>query len=779
MKIGKLIKSLIEAMKKNKKAVIIGYIAVCTVYLIAALIWPRNPEYADLFSVKKYVMYYLVLLFCGLAVFGVFFNEEKERKNRFLDSTESRWKKTLQWFGKIWKKYKHWIALTLIFCVIAFIGIYVYRDNVRYAMQTTRAKALMEESVLENSKKKSGKPETVKIPKEVREIHQTYICTEEQLVGLGVKFYTNGTPMTGEMSVKIFNRNTGEEICDAMIPMDSVISGEYRGFLFSKPETDAMGEAYSLKIKLPENAREYGLELALAHPGVYEKNQLFLGEQEYYTSAALLGYTDYNTFIKTYFLVIMAALLITAFVIYFMLFIKPCKIETVFLVTVLAVGTIYGFLITPYMVPDEEYHIDMAYRYSNVLMGYGSAPDFTCLKRYEDAHRVLTSAPSVKNYFYIYDNLFSLAEDTHLEQVSASGNTGAMLFMHFPGVIGIILARVLHLGEVPLLVLGRWLGLLAFALMVYIGMKKLPFGKATLFLISIMPITLQQVNSFSYDSVTLGFAFLYTCYILYMAYSEEKIKVRDMALVCALGVALIYCKQGAYSPFVFIFLLIPMKKFASKKTYLCSMTGLAGAAVLAFINKNLAVLTYVPDTSDYVSNAAQSAGAAAAQAAAYIPNYSLGYILKNPKAFLDVMTNTLFDRTEFYVQSLVGQQLGWVEIMISNLIVIVFILLIAFSLFRVRGEKQYLTVGNKWWIVFVCAVSFGLVMVGMLTQWTPVTGTYVEGVQGRYFLPVLFILVLVGRNSKIFHDKSIDRGLIMAACITQVFAVTYLLRAVI
>lgn len=773
------IEKIIEAMKKNKRAVVIGYIALCTVYLIGALLWPRNPQYAELFSVKKYIMYYLILLFCGLAVFGVFFNEEKEKKNRFLDDTESRWKKSLQWVGKIWKKYKHGIALFLIFCVIAFIGIYVYRDNVRYAMQTTRAKALMEESVLENRGNKTGKPVTVKLPKETQEIHQTYICTEEQLVGLGVKFYTNGTPMTGEMSVKIFNRNTGEEICDAMIPMESVISGEYRGFLFAQPETEAMGEAYSLKIKLPENAEEYGLELALAHPGVYDKNELFLDEKEIYTSAALLGYTDYNTFIKYYFLVIMAAVLITVFAVYYMLFIRPCRIENVFLVTVLAVGTIYGFLITPYMVPDEEYHIDMAYRYSNVLMGYGSAPDFTCLKRYEDAHRVLTSAPSVKNYFHIYDNLFSTAEDTHLEQVAASGNTGAMLFMHLPGVIGIILARVLQLGEVPLLVLGRWLGLLAFALMVYLGMKKLPFGKATLFLISIMPVTLQQVNSFSYDSVTLGCAFLYTCYVLYMAYSEEKIKIRDMALLCILGIALVYCKQGAYSPFVFIFLLIPMKKFAGKKTYLYSMLGLAGAMILTFINKNLAVLTYVPDTSDYISDTMQAAGEAAGQAAAFIPNYSLGYILQNPKAFLDVMTNTLFDRTDFYVQSLVGQQLGWVEILLSNLVVIVFILLIAFSLFRVRGEKQYLTVGNKWWIVFVCAVSFGLIMVGMLTQWTPITGTYVEGVQGRYFLPFLFILVLVGRNSKIFHDKNIDRGLIMAACITQVFALTYLLRAVI
>lgn len=773
------IEKIIEAMKKNKRAVVIGYIALCTVYLIGALLWPRNPQYAELFSVKKYIMYYLILLFCGLAVFGVFFNEEKEKKNRFLDDTESRWKKSLQWIGKIWKKYKHGIALFLIFCVIAFIGIYVYRDNVRYAMQTTRAKALMEESVLENRGNKTGKPVTVKLPKETQEIHQTYICTEEQLVGLGVKFYTNGTPMTGEMSVKIFNRNTGEEICDAMIPMESVISGEYRGFLFAQPETEAMGGAYSLKIKLPENAEEYGLELALAHPGVYDKNELFLDEKEIYTSAALLGYTDYNTFIKYYFLVIMAAVLITVFAVYYMLFIRPCRIENVFLVTVLAVGTIYGFLITPYMVPDEEYHIDMAYRYSNVLMGYGSAPDFTCLKRYEDAHRVLTSAPSVKNYFHIYDNLFSTAEDTHLEQVAASGNTGAMLFMHLPGVIGIILARVLQLGEVPLLVLGRWLGLLAFALMVYLGMKKLPFGKATLFLISIMPVTLQQVNSFSYDSVTLGCAFLYTCYVLYMAYSEEKIKIRDMALLCILGIALVYCKQGAYSPFVFIFLLIPMKKFAGKKTYLYSMIGLAGAMILTFINKNLAVLTYVPDTSDYISDTMQAAGEAAGQAAAFIPNYSLGYILQNPKAFLDVMTNTLFDRTDFYVQSLVGQQLGWVEILLSNLVVIVFILLIAFSLFRVRGEKQYLTVGNKWWIVFVCAVSFGLIMVGMLTQWTPITGTYVEGVQGRYFLPFLFILVLVGRNSKIFHDKNIDRGLIMAACITQVFALTYLLRAVI
>ena len=59
-------------------------------------------------------------------------------------------------------------------------------------------------------------------------------------------------------------------------------------------------------------------------------------------------------------------------VFWYVTFVKKARLETVFLVTVLFFGLIYNVMLTPYMVPDEEKHIDMAYRYSNDVLGYES-----------------------------------------------------------------------------------------------------------------------------------------------------------------------------------------------------------------------------------------------------------------------------------------------------------------------------------------------------------------------------------------------------------------------
>lgn len=760
---------ILEWMKKNRKKVIIGYLILCVLYLILALVWPRNPQYAELFSVKKYVLYFITMIFGGLSVIGLIPNENE--KKPALNEQYNLGARVSDRISKIWEKHKHFIAIAVILLSVGFVTFYLYRNTVRPAMQSTQEIMLMKES-----------DEYLTLPKGTTEIRQIYNSTEDKLAGFGVKFIFLKEELEekgiipGNMQVLVFDRGNGEVLCEADVSMDTVISGEYRGLLLAVPQTDAKDRSFEIVLNLPKEAAGYTIQVGATHRGTHPGNHLLADGTELETSLALRGYTSYNTFIRTYFYILMSVTAVFAVVLYWMLFIKRCGIETIFLTTVLVLGTIYGFLILPYMVPDEEYHIDMSYRYANILMNEPSTEDYYCLKRVDDAERVLTSAPSIANYRYVYENLLKTVDDGSMVKVEASGNTGAYLFMHFPAVFGIIAARVLHLGAVPLLFLGRWMNLLAFALMVWFGMKKLPFGKVTLFLISILPITLQQINSFSYDAVTLGFAFLYTCYILYLTYAEEPIKIKDMVLTCLLGIALIYCKQGAYSPFVFVFLLIPLRKFAGGRAYWCSMLGLAGAFITTFINKNLAVVAGAAASG--ITPAGEELAKAAGEAVEYVPMYSLGYFLQNPKILFDVLTNTVIERMEFYVQSMVGQQLGWVQIMLSNLIVIAFAVLIVLSVFRVRGEKQYITIAHKWWITFVCAASFGLVIMGMLVSWTPITSTYAEGVQGRYFLPFLFIFVFIGRNSKIVYDKNMDRGLMMGGCAVQLISLLYLMKAV-
>ena len=235
----------------------------------------------------------------------------------------------------------------------------------------------------------------------------------------------------------------------------------------------------------------------------------------------------------------------------------------------------------------------------------------------------------------------------------------------------------------------------------------------------------------------------------------------DIIICSILGVAIIYCKSGAYTPLVFAFLLIPMKKFASKAAYYSFMGSMSGAYLLGFLVKNVKVVNASVETTNKVMGIAD---------AITIPNYSLSYILQNPVVLFDVVNNTIADKTDFYVQSMLGQHLGWIQVELANVLVIAFAIILMLSAFRARGEKQYVTTGNKCWILAITCASSALVLLGMLVSWTPITYVSVEGVQGRYFFPILLLGLMMLRNSKIIFDKNADRAVAYAGYATTVIA---------
>ena len=191
------------------------------------------------------------------------------------------------------------------------------------------------------------------------------------------------------------------------------------------------------------------------------------------------------------------------------------------------------------------------------------------------------------------------------------------------------------------------------------------------------------------------------------------------------------------------------------------MASLGGAFILGFLVKNIKVVNTAAETTNKVMGI---------QEAMTVPNYSLSYILQNPTVLFDVLNNTFADKTEFYLQSMLGQHLGWIQVELSNLIVMAFIVILLLSGFRARGENQYVTTGNKWMIFFLCGASTMLVLLGMLMSWTPITYVSVEGVQGRYFFPVLLPLLMLLRNSKILFEKNEDRAIMFSGCMTTVVA---------
>ncbi len=656
------------------------------------------------------------------------------------------------------QKYRLWIGMGFLLFLVALIFFYVYDGQVRKAMNSTHRVVVMRDNSM-----------LLPVTQQTRELVQYYTTEEDTLVGLGIRMeLSEDFVPEGSIQAQVRDITEGELLCETVIGADSLLDGQYMGLIFQHTQSNIQGHTYEVRLEFSEELLGSGLSVIVTPEGYYEENALYINGEESASRLSMNAHTYFNIFLKKYFFVMFLFFEAMSAGFYYLAFIRRCRVEKVFLFTILCLGVIYNFILTPYMTPDEKYHIDMSYRHSNTLLGIDQIGESRCLKRADDAEMEFTSEPSLTNYKNIYDGLFSLVQDGQLVEAEATANTEAPMILYLPAVLGMTLARLLHLGTVPMLLIARWCSLLFFACMVYLGMKKLPFGKMTLFLLAILPMNLQQCTSFSYDAVITGTILLYSCYCIALAYNDEPMKPKDILVMGILGIVFIYGKSGIYLPMCLLALLIPAKKFGGRRIQGICMAGLFILPVLSFLNKNTVAVNYIATTTEATATVGSSTTA----------GYTIGYFLQQPLELVRILANTVSDKTAFYLESLAGQKMGWVEIEISQVIPMLFLLLLILSILKTREEPFYVKSWHKWWIALVCLACTGIILAGMLLTWTPKDYISIEGVQGRYFIPFMLALSLTGRNSCLMYEKPIDRGLMYAGFIGQLLTVMYLIKAV-
>lgn len=662
---------------------------------------------------------------------------------------------------KLFGKYRTLSGLGLLLAFVAVIFLYVYDVQIRKAMNSTHREVVMKDN-----------NELLPISASSDELEQYYTTDEDSLVGFGIRVDLSedfaGEGMVEAEVADVTAEEAEKLLCTAQIPASGLLDGQYMGLIFDESQSGVKGHTYRIRLRFSEELLDSGLSLYVTPEGFYPENTLYIDGEESENRLSMNAHTYFNLFLKKYFFGMFLFAEAAAAGFYYLTFMRRCRIEKVFLFTVLCLGVIYNFLLVPYMTPDESYHIDMSYRHSNTLLGIESAGENKCYKRADDAETEFTSAPSLENYKLVYDGLFETVKDDRLVEADATSTTEAPIILYLPAVLSMTLGRLLHLGTVPMLLLARWCSLLFFAVMTYFGMKKLPFGKATLFLLAILPINLQQCTSFSYDAVITGVSFLYICWCISLAYRETPVRTTDIAALGILGTILIYGKSGVYLPLVLLPLLIPAKKLGGRRAWTIYMLGLLLLPVLGFLNKNTVAVSYIAASTDATASVGSTTTA----------GYTLSYFLSQPLELIRIFANTLSDKTAFYLESLAGQKMGWVEIEISELIPMLFLLLLILSAMKTKDEPVYVKSGQKWWIAFVCAASAGIILAGMLLTWTPRGHISIEGVQGRYFIPMMPALMVLLRNRTLTWEKNPERGLMYAGFAGQILTIMYLIKAV-
>lgn len=529
------------------------------------------------------------------------------------------------------------------------------------------------------------------------------------------------------------------------------------------------GQTYTLEFtgNLPENS---GICFRASDRDYYRDGALLQAGEALSQDLAFYIVSPAYTMICLLFIAFSAGLLAAFTVIYFCAYIFHIKKHILFLITVLLMGMGYSALITPYHVPDETAHYYTAYRVSNALTWTKEKAEDADADLYvracdTDYQGIISTfngknyKPSVSTYAAVVNNVLGAEESEemlllHSEQIS--GN----YVCYIPAGIGIAIGRALHLNSVPTFYLGRMMNLLLFAILGMLAVRKMPFGKNILFAAALLPLTLQQVASYSYDSVIIAFAFYYIATCLHLAYRAKQIRVTDIAalLVCLM----VFCapKAGVYVLMAGFLPIIFWNKQLPKKNKLLVM-GIAAVSAFAFM---------------LIFNLSRLGGSAsAADAPLY---FTLSDILKAPKAFAALWVNAYFESKEIWFYALFGSDMGLLNVQVEKTFALLFGSLLMISSIR-EGERAKFQMRNtdKWFMIPVVLLTIaGFCAASYL--WTPIGSTAIQGLQTRYIIPVLPLILLSLQTSALTCRKSITNFLTVSLVVTNAFYIVDALNAI-
>lgn len=442
------------------------------------------------------------------------------------------------------------------------------------------------------------------------------------------------------------------------------------------------------------------------------------------------------------------------------------KPEKMFLFTGAVLAVLYLLLLPPLSVPDEEAHYKQAYQITNRMMGKGEGGVGTMQMDVEDFHamQIFETTPSLTEYDRLKNRITKTGRESGVIEIPHS-DTRAPAVTYLPGICGILLGRVLGLNGLWVIYLGRICSVLCYLFMMHWFIRTMYFAKTAAFIMAILPMTIQQCCSYSYDSIVIEFAFLYLAVVFRLIYEKKPIQKGQMFLYIAFMILLSICKGGTYMPLCLLTLLIPAERFSSKKKKWIFTGCMAGIAVAAFLSGTLRSVLFVVNPTAEQAAESYLAG----------ETYGAAGLLSDPMEFILLSARTLLQNSDVFLENLFGMQLGWLDINVSRIVIYGLALLIALSVLKTDGKRDALrpeiTSGQKLLCLFAAACSVGMVFVSLFISWTPRESTEILGIQGRYFLPLLPLAILWLDSENIVIRKNIGRKIMFAAVCLQCAAI--------
>lgn len=439
------------------------------------------------------------------------------------------------------------------------------------------------------------------------------------------------------------------------------------------------------------------------------------------------------------------------------------KIEVGFLFLALTVGTLFSVALPANKTGwDEEVHFSQAFWISNYRDPVDASPalcqEFTAgIDTWPYNQPGSGEEQEALNAYLDRESVYengNMLWSTDLNKATATGYVGQALFLKA--------GQLFHLPFSLLFRLGRLGNLLVYSLVIYFAIRKTPVGKAIMAFLALAPEPMMLAGVYSYDPTVTAFLWFSFACILRAILTEETVTWKEYVLM--VGAFVWGCTiKAVYAPLILVGLLIPKERFRNEREYLLMKGGFVVVCGLMMLSFILPVLIAPRDIGDTRGQNTSEKG-------------QMAYILGQPLAYARVLASNMLRTLPSYVigensLGLLGHQgqvsFPWLIYAGASAVILT------------GGQSssgKHLEWKQKLWILVLCIGTAVLVWTSMYIAFTTPGNTYIDGVQGRYYIPFLFLLWLVLNPSRItVRLKNQDYyGLVLALSGGMLLACCYL-----
>ena len=430
------------------------------------------------------------------------------------------------------------------------------------------------------------------------------------------------------------------------------------------------------------------------------------------------------------------------------------------------------FLIPPLHVPDETAHF-MNVLKKSYLYSYNGDLTTKEVKQYDQkklcsrddctSSKSFTYIPS--DYVEFYNRYSDNTLNTHYK-ISAKGSIRELYkkanynnfsnkvywygntkysnqFAYYPAIIVGSISRVLRFSPLLLFLICRFINAIICIFICFYSIKIIPKYRSVLLLVTLLPIFIHQTVGINVDSMTLWSCILFLSLIAKMYYGNTEKKDLVLLIISSL---IINLTKFIYFP-IFI-LLIPLfikdKNKRNRIIYsLCLVSVIIGFSLI-FFGKG--------DTTNTRENL-------------YVSTYAFTHI----KETFDIVLNTILNRLDLdyfrgYIDGF-GWSIKW------NKSLLLFMSETSLLCYLLVDEKKDKTT-NKEKTIFLSIVIMisAIIYYAMLTKWTQLGSTSIDGLQPRYFLiPALLLYCCI--NNKYINIKLNNKNLFRVICLLIINAI--------